>query len=278
MAGFVGGALYSMIESSKLDFWMYIFLMSSIVGLLFGVSLLFIKESDRIDRIPIMLDLDKSFVHPVTIGQRMKGLQEILRDKVTTLLFIFLTLYPLSLFIQDFALESFAILVLGFTRKNITTMTQISSLLTILFVIVGAWLQKEIGQLKTFNLGAVIIILGVFSFMLSSLLSSSTFLYVGLIIFYIGSGTFSVPGITYLFNVAGRYSNQTTTLLASAGIIVTFSRSFAGILTGVFLEIGGMNFFIVFLFEFIISIIMLFPILQLDKVMKTESESKVVIT
>jgi len=181
------------------------------------------------------------------------------------LIVIFLMLYSSGLFMQDFLLEPFAIDVLRFDKTGVGRISAIWSVMTLIFVPVGAFLEPRVGRINIIAIGQLIAALGLLLLSASSVLIAEVLMFIGLAIFGIGTGLGSSPAISLMLDVAAQYKRDLTILLGLFGALVTIGRSIAGVMGGLLLQLTQANYLTVFIIEAILIVAALAPIVVLNR-------------
>jgi MFS family permease len=121
-------------------------------------------------------------------------------------------------------------------------------------------LDQRIGRNPTFMLGTIAMIAGLIIIFYTALIPSTILFYAGLILFGIGGGVFSVPGLAYMLDICASFPNITTTLIAFCGIVIASSRSIASITTGILLLVTGETYAVVFFVETLFAVLLFLPL------------------
>ncbi len=205
------------------------------------------------------IQINNDVVVKSTRSVSFSNIGQLLGKKNVQLILLFLILYPIGLFMQDNILEPFAILSLGFSKEGVGRLSAIWTTLTLIFVPVGIKLGNKFGKKKTIYFGEIFSAMGLVLIGLSSSLKSGSLLYLGLVLFGVGAGIYSVPGIALMFDISNAQFEGISFLLAIFGMVVTISRGTSGIIAGFLLGIFN-SYSLVFYLEAFIAVLSILPI------------------
>lgn len=259
IGGIIGARLYATKgENNELDFagdffksFTYIILLIFVVTSL--STLLTMKDDHRV------IDTRSEF--------NFQGVKEDVLSPTSQLMLLFLFLYPIGLFMQDHILESYSIERLDFKPSGVGTLVIIWASLTLVFAPIGNVLAKKTNKLKTLIVGQTVGTIGLLIIAGAGLLLNTNLLYFGVVLFGIGSGTFSVPGFTYMLDIVALHKRNLAIMLSVFGMMLTISRSIAATLAGIILRYTDDNYELVFFIEAIFFLVSMVPIIKLEKIM-----------
>jgi len=203
----------------------------------------------------------------------LRKLIQMVKERTPSLMSLYLILFSLGLFMQDFILETFAIDNFGFEDEGIGKITALWSSLTLIFVPVGVLLDKKF--LSRQRLILLSTSLATFGLLLIAITSNNStksvpIFYLGIIFFGIGNGLVSAPGIATMLDVSETYPKTLGLLLAFFGLLITFGRFSAAIFAGLLLHLTNQSYWPVFFVEAIILLFSIWPIkLVIDSLEKT---------
>lgn len=196
-----------------------------------------------------------------------QGVKEDVLSSTSMLMLLFLFLYPIGLFMQDQILEPYAIIRLGFRENGVGTLVTIWASLTLIFAPIGNILSKRTNKLIVLVVGQSVGALGLLVIAGAGLLLDANLLYLGVALFGIGSGTFSVVGITYMLDIVALHRRNLAIMLSVFGMMLTISRSISATLAAFILRNFDNNFEFVFALEAIFFLVSMVPIIKLEKIM-----------
>ncbi|OLS22040.1 MAG: hypothetical protein HeimC2_30940 [Candidatus Heimdallarchaeota archaeon LC_2] len=267
LIGFAGGGILGSITYSRLDFKIFMGMINIILLITVIITLVSIDLKTWQRR---MKEIGSDSVHlehsrTNTKDKKNQSLVSSISDKNVLLMSIFLILFSIGLFMQDFILEPFAIARLDFGKSDVGKLIAIWGIATLIFVPIGSVLEGKIGKLRTIIIGQTIATLGMVIISFSSKFTNVTLFYFGLIIFSIGGGLSSSPAISIMLDLCYVNFKYTTFLLGFFGIIITLGRSIAAITSGVLLSISNDNYSLIFFVEAVFIILSLFAIFPISK-------------
>lgn len=250
LGGIVGAQIYQ--RYSFNDFIKFVLVVYVLTNL---ISLLSMKSQE----IKFAEKVNSNFSDSIHILGGMLKKNEVL------LMTTFLILYALGLFMQDFILEPYAINEFDFDKEDVGIVVTIWSSLTLIFVPFGSFLEPKINRYRTVVLGLLLSSVGILSIGLSSSVSDVRLFYFGLILFGIGNGIASSPGISMMLDIAASEKSHMTILLGFFGILISVGRSFGSIIAAVILELSDTNYVLFFIIESVVILLTIIPI----QIMKT---------
>jgi MFS family permease len=252
LSGFALGGIVGAIIWTNVDFVSFIYIISTIIMVLFLISYLSINDSHIIIDAEHRKEIEKYYANKSTSMYLDMDFKQTVKTKPVLLMSAFLLMYPIAIFMQDFILELYAIDVFGFQEDGIGRLVIIWTTMTLFFVPFGPILAKKIGRIQSLVIGQIIAIIGLSLILISGFSANIILLYLGLLLFGSGAGIFSVPGISYMLAVAALFPKNIATLLGVFGVYVTIGRALSAFISSMILRFTDNNYQIAFSVEIVI--------------------------